>query len=211
MESLLPNEQRLFDCLKQYIRTYHFPPSIRDLKQAMGEKSQSKIQSLLKELRYKGYINWEDGKSRSFQILQQTVPQIFQPTLRVLGAIQAGVVVEHPSDMQDQIDLGSRYKPSDYALRVYGDSMINAHICDGDFVVVRPEPDLWLFKKQDIAAVWVEGEGSTLKYLEFEAGWVVLKPANERYQSRRVEIDKVQLQGVVVGVHRDLIPLSKHG
>jgi repressor LexA len=205
MECLLPNEQRLFDCLKQYIRTYHFPPSIRDLKRDMGEKSQSKIQSLLKSLRYKGYIEWEEGKSRSFQILEQAIPQVVQSGIRILGAIQAGVVVEHPTDVVERIDLGSRYKPTDYALRVYGDSMINAHICDGDWVVVRPDPDLWALRKNDIAAVWVEGEGSTLKYVEFDAGWMVLKPANENYQIRRIELDKVTLQGVVVGVHRDFL------
>ena len=83
--------------------------------------------------------------------------------------------------------------------------MIDAHICDHDIVIVRPAQDRWTLKRDAIAAVWVHGEGSTLKYVEFDQNEIKLKPANAQYPTRRVLIDQVEIQGVVIGVHRSYL------
>jgi repressor LexA len=195
MVPLSPDEQKLFDCLRDYLDTHHYSPSLKELQDAIGERSRSKVQTVMEGLRKKGYINRKAGQQRSYQVLVRGVP--------VLGIIQAGLVIEHPADLVEWIDLpGLSYKSNLYALKIYGDSMIGAHICEGDLVVLRPKPDLWSFRRDAIAAIWVEGEGATLKYVEFNGTHVLLKPANQTYSIRKVKPEQIDIQGIVLSVHR---------
>jgi repressor LexA len=189
------SEQRLFDCLRNYLDVHQYSPSIQELQDITGERSRSKVQDLLKRLHQKGYIDWQPRRGRTYRVLVQGVP--------VLGVIQAGLVIEHPADLVEWVNMpGIPYRANLYALKVCGDSMINAHICEGDFVLLRPNPDLWLLKRNAIAAVWVEGEGLTLKYVEFDGQLVSLKPANPNYPTRRVDPNHIAFQGIVISVHR---------
>jgi repressor LexA len=152
------------------------------------------IQGLLEGLREKGYINWKDNQARTYQLLVGNMP--------LRGAIQAGYVVEQP-DLYAYIDVsGARYKVQDYALQVLGDSMIDAHICSGDFVIIRPIVDIEGLKPGTITAILVAGEGTTLKHLYQEDDWVVLKAANQKYKPQRFEASRVEPQGILVGLHR---------
>lgn len=196
MFPLLLDEQCLFDSIRDYWDTHSYSPSVRELETATGERSRSKLQSRLKSLQQKGYIDWEQGQPRTYQVLVRGIP--------VLGAIQAGLVVEHPTDMVERVDLpGVPYRSELYALKVCGDSMIDAHICEGDLVVIRPNPDLWALRRDAIAVVWVEGGGATLKYVEFDGELVHLKPANPAYAVLKVSPEEIELKGVVVSVHRN--------
>ncbi|PZV13327.1 MAG: repressor LexA [Leptolyngbya sp.] len=195
MEPLLPNEQKLLDCIREYFFANQCSPSIQNLINLFGKKSRSQIQKLLDQLREKGYVDWQDNQSRTYQLLVGNMP--------LRGVIQAGYVVEQPTDVSSYIDVsGARYKLEDYALQVQGDSMIDAHICDGDFVIIRPIEDTQGVKPGTIAAVLVDGKDTTLKYLYEEDGWVVLKAANREYETQRFEAERVQLQGILVGLHR---------
>jgi repressor LexA len=88
--------------------------------------------------------------------------------------------------------------------------MIDAHICDGDLVLLRPKPDFWLMRQDAIAAVWVKGEGTTLKKVSYDgrplrylrSSPVWLKPANSGYPSRRMKPEQIEIQGVVMSSHR---------
>jgi repressor LexA len=91
MKSLSPQEQHLFNCLKDYLDTHHYSPSISELQAAIAERSRSKVQDLLGSLKRKGYISWNPKKRRTYQVLLRGMP--------VLGVIQAGLVVEHPVDL----------------------------------------------------------------------------------------------------------------
>lgn len=196
MLPLLPDEQVLFNSIRDYWDTHNYSPSIRELETATGERSRSKLQNRLRRLQEKGYINWKQRCSRTCQVLVRGIP--------VLGAIQAGLVVEHPADTVERVELpGVPYRSELYALKVCGDSMIDAHICEGDLVVIRPNPDLWALRRDAIAVVWVEGSGATLKYVEFDGELVHLKPANPAYPVLKVSSENTRLQGVVVSVHRN--------
>ena len=195
MEPLLPNEQKLFDCLREHLFERQYPPAIRELTHRFGRKSSKQVQELLEQLRGKGYVDWQDKQARTYKLLVGNMP--------LRGVIQAGYVVEQPTNLSSYIDVSSsRYKLQDYALQVQGDSMINAHICDGDFVIIRPIKDTQRLKPGTIAAVLVEGEGTTLKYFYEEDGWVVLKADNLEYHPQIFESSRIQPQGVLVGLHR---------
>jgi repressor LexA len=200
MERLTEAQQQLFDWLVEYIRQHHHSPSIRQMMQAMELKSPAPIQSRLDHLRAKGYISWTEGKARTIRILQadtQGVP--------ILGAIAAGGLVEPFTDTVDHLDLSNLLlQPQYFALRVTGDSMIEALIAPGDVVIMKPVADPKSLKNGTIVAAMVEGHGTTLKHFHRKGSKVTLKPANGKYSPIEVSASQVQVQGSLVGVWRGL-------
>ncbi|XQQ04851.1 MAG: transcriptional repressor LexA (plasmid) [Leptolyngbya sp. IPPAS B-1204] len=180
----------------EYIKQNQHSPSIRQMMRAMGLKSPAPIQSRLEHLRAKGYIDWTEGRARTIRILR---PQ----GLPIVGAIAAGSVVESFSDAVEQLDFSSSLlRPGDYALRVRGDSMIDALIADGDVVIMRPVQDPKTVKNGTIVAARVNGEGQTLKYYHRKANQVKLEPANPNYPVIEAPATDVVIQGVLVAVWR---------
>ncbi|WAL58122.1 transcriptional repressor LexA [Thermocoleostomius sinensis] len=196
MEALTEVQQQLYDWLVEYIRENQHSPSIRQMMRAMGLKSPAPIQSRLEHLRNKGYIDWTEGKARTIRILKPM-------GIPILGAIAAGSVVESFTDSVEQLDFSSSLlRPGDYALRVRGDSMIDALIDDGDVVIMRPVPDPKALKNGTIVAARVNGDGTTLKYYHRKGNQVTLKPANRNYTPIEALATNVEVQGVLVGVWR---------
>jgi len=207
MESLTTAQKELFDWLVDYIHRNQYPPSIRQMMKAMKLKSPAPIQSRLKNLRAKGYIDWAEGKARTIRILPEVMPGFMlsapAPSVPILGAIAAGGLVEPFSDEVEQFDIPSQLlRPPSFALRVTGDSMIEALIAEGDVAIMRPvaEPDR--LKNGEIVAARVEGHGNTLKYFHRKGSQVTLKPANSKYQPIKVPAAEVEVQGRLVGVWR---------
>jgi repressor LexA len=196
MEALTEVQQQLFDWLVEYIRENQHSPSIRQMMRAMGLRSPAPVQSRLEHLRAKGYIDWTEGRARTIRVLKpQGIP--------IYGAIAAGSVVEVFPDVGEHLDLvGSFLKPRDYALRVRGDSMIDALIDSGDVVIMRPVEDQKSVKNGTIVAARVSGDGTTLKYYHRKGNQVSLKPANEKYSPIDAPLAQVEIQGVLVGVWR---------
>lgn len=196
MEPLTEVQQQLYDWLVDYIKTNQHSPSIRQMMRAMGLKSPAPIQSRLEHLRNKGYISWTEGRARTIRILQpQGVP--------VLGAIAAGSLVEPFTDEVEHLDFSSAFiRPDDFALRVRGDSMIEALIDDGDVVIMRPIRDPKTLKDGTIVAARVPGEGTTLKYYYRKGKQITLKPANPAYTPMKYPATDVDLQGELVAVWR---------
>jgi len=189
-------QQQLFDWLVDYIKQNQHSPSIRQMMRAMGLKSPAPIQSRLEHLRAKGCIDWTEGRARTIRILR---PQ----GLPIVGAIAAGSVVESFSDAVEQLDFtSSLLRPGDYALRVRGDSMIEALIADGDVVIMRPVPDPKTIKNGTIVAARVNGDGQTLKYYNRKSNQVKLEPANPNYPVIEAAATEVQVQGILVAVWR---------
>lgn len=196
MESLTDAQQELYDWLVEYIRDNQHSPSIRQMMKAMGLKSPAPIQSRLDHLRNKGYIDWTEGKARTIRLLQEGrgVP--------ILGAIAAGSMVEVFPDTAERLDLTTLpIKPKDFALRVSGNSMIEALIDDGDVVIMRPVVDPKLIKNGTIVAARVEST-TTLKYFYLKEDKITLKPANPNYDEMHFPADQVEVQGQLVAVWR---------
>lgn len=203
-DTLTKAQQELYDWLVDYIRRNQYSPSIRQMMKAMGLKSPAPIQSRLEHLKNKGYIDWHEGKARTLRILKspQGVP--------ICGAIAAGALVESFTDTVEHLDLSALpLQPQDFALRVRGDSMIDALIDQGDVVIMRPVRDPQALKNGVIVAARVEGDGTTLKYFYRDGDTVTLKPANSRYTPIEVDAKKVDIQGTLVAVWRGYDPSLK--
>ncbi len=198
MEPLTEVQQELYNWLVEYIQEHQHSPSIRQMMRAMGLKSPAPIQSRLEHLRTKGYIDWTEGKARTIRIVESV-----HRGVPIRGEIAAGGLIEPFTDEAERLDIiGLQLRPQDYALRVSGDSMIDAMIADGDIVIMRPvlEPDR--LKNGKIVAARVEGSGNTLKYFYRSDDRVTLKPANPNYDPIEATAEQVSIQGVLVGVWR---------
>ncbi len=196
METLTNAQEELYNWLADYIREHQHSPSIRQMMRAMGLKSPAPIQSRLDHLRKKGYIDWNEGKARTIRILQGGgVP--------IKGTIAAGSMVEAFADVtEERLDLASLpIKSRDYALRVRGDSMVDALIDNGDFVIMRPVEDPSSIRDGTIVAARVES-ATTLKYLYRQGSNVVLKPANPNYEPMVYPAQEVDIQGRLLAVWR---------
>ena len=196
METLTDAQQELYDWLVDYIREHQHSPSIRQMMRAMGLKSPAPIQSRLEHLKTKGYIGWNEGEARTIRLLQEArgVP--------ILGAIAAGSMVEAFTDSVERLDLSNLpIKPQDFALKVRGDSMIDALIDDGDVVIMRPVKDPQGIKNGTIVAARVEST-TTLKYFHRKGDQITLMPANANYEPMKFSASAVDVQGKLVAVWR---------
>jgi len=200
MESLTTAQQELYDWLIDYIRANQHSPSIRQMMRAMNLRSPAPIQSRLEHLKNKGYIEWSEGKARTIRVRDDVrgVP--------ILGTIAAGFVNEAFTDAVERLDLnGLPLQSGDYALKVTGDSMIEAMIQDGDVVIMRPVKDPQGIREGTIVAARVES-GTTLKSFYRQGNQVQLKPANPNYPVMEFPADLVDVQGRLVAVWRGIDP-----
>lgn len=201
MEPLTDAQQELYDWLVAYIRDNQHSPSIRQMMRAMNLKSPAPIQSRLDHLRKKGYIDWKEGQARTIRILNenQGVP--------IYGTIAAGFVTlasQEEAEVERLNLAGLPIKLGDYALRVTGDSMVEAMISDGDLVIMRPIQDPKSIRNGAIVAARVQDE-MTLKYFYRKGTVVELVPANPNYPVQKFPAEQVNVQGKLVGVWRDFL------
>lgn len=202
MEPLTAAQQELYEWLVNYIRTAQHAPSIRQMMRAMNLRSPAPIQNRLERLRAKGYIDWTEGKARTIRILY---PPQAPKGVPVLGAIAAGGLVEPFTDTVERLDLSSLLsQPNCFALRVTGDSMIEDLITEGDLAIMRSVGAGEVPKNGEIVAARVEGHGTTLKRFYRQAAAVILKPSNPRYLPIEAKVSDVEIQGVLIGVWRNL-------
>ncbi|MBF2029684.1 MAG: repressor LexA [Oscillatoriales cyanobacterium C42_A2020_001] len=199
MESLTDAQQELYDWLVEYIQNNQYPPSIRQMMKAMGLRSPAPVQSRLEHLRTKGYIEWTEGKARTIRLTQEA-----KRGVPILGAIAAGSLVDaFPDSDVEYLDLaGLSLRPTYFALRVRGDSMIDAMIDSGDIVILKPVADPKTLKNGTIVAARVQDQ-TTLKYFHRKGNKVTLQPANKTYQPIEVPASQVDVQGALVHVWRD--------
>ncbi|QQE64829.1 repressor LexA [Leptolyngbya sp. BL0902] len=201
METLTSAQQELYDWLVNYIQENQHSPSIRQMMRAMNLKSPAPIQSRLEHLRRKGYIEWSEGKARTIRVREDVrgVP--------ILGSIAAGLVSEAFTDTVERLNLnGLPIRHGDYALRVTGDSMIDAMIQDGDIAIMRPVTDPQAVRDGTIVAAIVDNGKTTLKTFYRHGNQVQLKPANPNYPVMEFPADGVGIQGRLIAVWRGIDP-----
>jgi len=199
-QALTEAQQELYDWLADYISQHRHSPSIRQMMQAMGLRSPAPIQSRLRHLQQKGWLTWEEGQARTLRLLGQETGGV-----PVLGAVAAGGLVETFDDVQEHLDLQAVIGGRElFALSVNGDSMVDAHIADGDVVLMEPVHDPSRLKPGTIVSALVPGSGTTLKHFHRQGGTVTLEAANPAYAPIVVPADQVTVQGRLVAVWRQV-------
>ena len=166
--------------------------------EAMGLKSPAPIQSRLKHLQEKGFISWQEGKARTLQI----VDEIFDG-VPIMGSVAAGGLVETFNDIEENLDISDIFKKKNvFALKVNGDSMIDAYIADGDMVLMEPINDLYSLRNGMIVSALVPGSGTTLKYFFKRNNKIYLEAANPSYEPLVIDPEQLVLQGKLLAVWR---------
>ncbi len=199
-EPLTSAQQELYEWLADYIGSHHHSPSIRQMMQAMGLRSPAPVQSRLRHLQQKGWITWQEGQARTLQLLGGMASGI-----PVLGAVAAGGLVETFDDVQERLDLAPLLETRGlFALTVNGDSMVEAHIADGDVVLMEPVSDPSRLRPGVIVSALVPGSGTTLKHFHRDGGTVRLEAANPAYAPIELPADQVQVQGKLMAVWRQV-------
>lgn len=199
-EELTPAQQELYDWLAAYIGSHRHSPSIRQMMEAMGLRSPAPVQSRLRHLQQKGWLTWQEGQARTLQLLGGPAAGI-----PLLGAVAAGGLIDTFDDVQERLDLAPVLETRGlFALTVNGDSMVEAHIADGDVVLLEPVADPLRLKEGTIVSALVPGSGTTLKHFHRQGSQVRLEAANPNYAPILVDAEQVTVQGKLVAVWRQL-------
>ena len=199
-DELTVAQNELLEWIRDYIRNFYHSPSIRQMMIGMGLKSPAPIQSRLKHLQEKGYISWQEGKARTLQLIDEITNNI-----PVLGSVAAGGLIESYSDVSESIDFTTILnKKGIFALYVNGDSMRDAHIADGDMVLMEPIVEANSLRNGSIISAMVPGMGTTLKYFFKRSGKIILEAANPNYEPIELNFDEVSIQGKLLAVWRKI-------
>jgi repressor LexA len=207
-EPLTDRQRAVLEFISSSIEQRGYPPTLREIGEHMGIRSTNGVNDHLKALEKKGYLEREDLKSRalrpiSFEGAGPTGQMVDVP---ILGRVAAGepiLAIEQAEDTVkvDRFFLGANREV--FALKIKGDSMIEAGIYDGDFIFVKKQLTA---SRGDIVVAMI-GDEATVKYFYPEQDQIVFKPANARLQPivvRKREWKSVNLIGLVVGVYRRL-------
>jgi repressor LexA len=202
IDDLTPRQQSVLEYIVAYQKEHRMAPSVREIGEHLGLSAPAGIHRLLHVLKDKGYIVAEAGKKRSWRLARHITGQ----GIPVLGDIAAGVPIEAIENIEEELKIDPSVFGGDncFGLRVRGDSMIGAHIQDGDIAIIRPQK---LVGNGAIAAVLVEGmiTEATLKIVQRTGTALTLKAANPAYQSmvfRYGGRKRVSIVGKLVGVIR---------
>ena len=193
MKQLSPMRQKILDYISAYTDDNGYPPSVREICQAVGLRSPSTVHSHLKILQDAGLLEKGEGKTRSITLKNHSSGVKKIP---ILGVVTAGLPILMQEDILGYIPF--EYHVGDYfALRVRGDSMIGAGILEGDAVIVRRQETA---DNHAIVVAMLEDE-ATVKRLLLKKGQVWLMPENPAYDP--IDGSQASILGLVVAVYRE--------
>jgi repressor LexA len=197
---LTKRQREILDYLQDFIQQHGYAPSLEEIGRRFGLSSLATVHKHLTNLQEKGFIRRSWNRSRSVELLpSRGAGRAVEVPL--LGYFAAGMPIEAVAGTEsiaipEALISGKR---DTYVLRVRGDSMIEAHIADGDFVLIRPQSTA---RNGDIVVAQVEENAVTLKRFFKEKDKIRLQPANANYPPQFY--DDVRIQGKLIGVIRRL-------
>ena len=205
---LTKRQQEIFDFIKRYAAEHGYPPTVRDIGKAVGLASSSTVHAHLANLERLGMIRRDPSKPRALELLDKAVGSVAGAArsalggggLPLVGQVAAGQPILAEENIEEYIPVPQVAGGSDgeYILRVRGDSMVDAGMLEGDYVVVRPQETA---TDGDIVVALV-GEEATVKRFFRETDHVRLQPENETMEPIRSK--DVRVLGRVVGLFRSV-------
>jgi repressor LexA len=198
---LTKRQQEIFEFIKRYAAKYGYPPTVREIGKAVGLASSSTVHAHLANLEKYGLLKRNPAKPRALELLFDKAKQAITPAgLPLVGQVAAGqpILAEENIEEYVQVPAIAGGEEGEYVLRVAGESMREAGIMEGDFVVVRPQDTA---KNGDIVVALV-GEDATVKRFFKEKDHVRLQPENSAMEP--IRSSDVRVLGRVVGVFRNI-------
>ena len=203
--ALTPRQKQLLDYLIDFIGSNGYNPSYEEIASGLNLASLATVHKHISALERKKYIRRGHNQSRSIEISPDYLREhrqsgVFAPEVPLLGRIAAGSPVEAIQGSEKLCFTDFTGKSDTFALQVRGDSMIEDHICNGDYVLIERTTDV---RDGDIVVALVDGTDATLKRMYKEPnGKVRLQPANSSMQPIVVDRSAVEVQGRLLAVMR---------
>jgi repressor LexA len=195
-------QEQVLGFIRQHISRDNMPPTYDEIAGHFGYKSKNSVETHLRALARKGLIRRAPGKSRGIILIKSAQQSDKNGLIPLLGTIAAGQPIEAQQNIEDYLDLNRMFgsSPVVFALRVKGESMVNAGIFDGDIIVVRRQDQV---EDGEIGAVLVNDE-ATVKRVFVKKGRLVLKPENDSMKEMVFEQgkDNCMVLGKMVGLIR---------
>jgi repressor LexA len=204
--ALPPRQQRILVTIRDWVVRYGYAPSTREIGDAVGLRSSSSVSKHLTSLEERGFLRRSNTMSRPIDVRaflrdsSTREPADDSVTVPVVGDIAAGTPISAEEHVDDILTLPRELtgRGNVFGLRVRGDSMIDAAICDGDIVVVRQQPEA---HSGQIVAAMIDDE-ATVKVYRRRNGHVYLEPRNPDYEV--IDGDRAVILGTIVSVLRSI-------
>ena len=205
---LTGRQQEIWDYVVEYVDGHGYPPTVREIGEAVGLASPSTVHAHLANLERAGLLRRDPTKPRALELVgrekrAQAVPQGDSNRLPLLGQIAAGGPLLAEQNVEDYVTVDESFARGDFVLRVKGESMIKAGILDGDLVVVQRQQDAR--NGEVVVALAGDDESldeATVKTFFREDGRIRLQPENDTLEP--IYASHVQILGRVTGVFRSL-------
>jgi repressor LexA len=206
--TLTPRQREILETIERHMRDHGYPPSVREIGEAVGLTSPSTVHAHLSALQRRGYLRRDPTKPRAIEVRWDSSSDAAverRPVRHVplVGDVAAGTDVLAQENVEEVLPLPADFTGEGdlFMLRVRGDSMIDLGILDGDFVVCRSQDEA---RQGEIVVAGIPGEEATVKTFTNTDGKVVLVPANPRLGPIELDPDDVRIYGRVVTVLRRL-------
>ena len=200
--SISLKQQQILDVIQAAIKAKGYPPSVREIGEAVGLKSPSTVHMHLNKLEQQGAIRRESEKNRAIDVVGSSpMRNVAMTMVPLVGRVTAGQPILATENIEDTypfpVDLVGQEDV--FMLKVDGESMIQAGIFDGDYLIVRDQDSA---RNGDIVVALVDGEEATVKRFFHEKDRVRLQPENDRMEP--IYTRDVAVLGKVIGVYRKM-------
>lgn len=205
MTNLSQRQQAIMDFIRNQVKEKGYPPSVREIGEAVGLASSSTVHGHLSRLEKKGLIRRDPTKPRAIELLEEDpIPEYDFDSVRVplLGKVTAGEPITAVENIEDYYPLPKRMvgdEENSFLLRVQGDSMVNVGIHDGDYVIVKQQRTA---NNGEIVVAMTEEDEATVKRFYKEKNYIRLQPENDALEP--IIVPSVTILGKVTGLLRTI-------
>lgn len=201
-DSLLTDKQQeILEFIKSELATKGYPPSVREICNAVSLKSTSTVHGHLERLEKKGHIRRDPTKPRAIEILDESANQMEIVNVPIIGSVAAGQPILAIEDIEERFPLPMDFFPSNknmFMLQVKGESMISCGILDGDYIIVEQSSTA---QNGEIIVALIE-DSATVKRFYKENGHIRLQPENPDMEP--IIVDDCKILGKAIGVFRKM-------
>lgn len=205
MTKISKRQESIMDFIKSEVSQKGYPPSVREIGTAVGLASSSTVHGHLARLESKGYIRRDPTKPRAIEILDPEGLEAFKPgvlTVPLVGKVTAGLPITAIENIEEYFPLPETFGTAEdniFMLEIVGDSMIEAGILNGDYVVVKQQSTA---QNGEIVVAMTDEDEATVKRFFREKDYFRLQPENSLMDP--IIVDSVSILGRVVGVYRNI-------